>query len=202
MIRFWETGHKIRLATILAVLCAATAVCCRAQTGVVAASGRSVVAPSPTRHDKSLPEPFASILPKIKAKSRIPVLLPSDLAQPASGAKHAVIEKASDKEYAIILFYKVGIGDAGFAAFFQAQRDPDEDLQAPPNVREVELSHGLRGFFRPVGCGGSCAPANIWWRKGRVLYQIHIAFPSTLREIDQQKAIIAVANSAILAGPR
>jgi hypothetical protein len=64
-----------------------------------------------------------------------------------------VIEKASDKEYAIILFYKVGIGDAGFAAFFQAQRDPDEDLQAPPNVREVELSHGLRGFFRPVGCG-------------------------------------------------
>jgi hypothetical protein len=113
-----------------------------------------------------------------------------------------VIEKASDKEYAIILFYKVGIGDAGFAAFFQAQRDPDEDLQAPPNVREVELSHGLRGFFRPVGCGGSCAPANIWWRKGRVLYQIQIAFPSTLRVIDQQKAIIAVANSAILAGPR
>jgi hypothetical protein len=118
MIRFWETGHKIRLATILAVLCAATAVCCRAQTGVVAASGRSVVAPSPTRHDKSLPEPFASILPKIKAKSRIPVLLPSDLAQPASGAKHAVIEKASDKEYAIILFVQGGHRGRWFRGVF------------------------------------------------------------------------------------
>src|SRR5580704_15385702 len=150
MIPFWETGHTIRLAFILAALCAASAVCCRAQTGVVAASGRSVVAPSPTRPDTSLPEPFASIVPKIKAKSRIPVLLPSNLPQPVSGATHAVIEKASDKEYAIILFYMLGIGDAAFAAFFQAQRDPDEDLQALPNVRKVELSHGLRGYFRPV----------------------------------------------------
>ena len=112
-----------------------------------------------------------------------------------------MIEKASDKEYAIILFYKLGIGDAGFAAFFQAQRDPDEDLQALPNVRKVELSHGLRGYFRPVSCGGSCAPANIWWRNDRVLYQIQMVFPSTLRESDQQRAITAVANSAILADP-
>ena len=130
------------------------------------------------------------------------MILPSDLPQPISGAKHAVIEKVSDKEYAVILFYKLGIGDAGFAAFLGAQRDPDYDPQDLGNIRKVELTHGLLGYFRPVSCGGSCAPANIWWKDGRVLYQVQIEFPSNLREGDQQKAITMAAGSAILAGPR
>jgi hypothetical protein len=197
-----ETGNKVRLATILAVLCAASAVCCRAQAQVEAARTRSVVAASPTRPAESLPVALTSLLPGIQAKSHIPVILPSDLPQPISGAKHAVIEKASDKEYAIILFYKLGIGDADFAASFGAQGDPDYDPQDLGNIRKVELTHGLLGYFRPVSCGGSCAPANIWWKDGRVLYQIQLGFPSTLRESDQKKAIIAAADSAILGGPR
>jgi hypothetical protein len=130
------------------------------------------------------------------------MLLPSELSKPISGAKHALVERASDNEYAIILYYELGIGDAGFAASFQAQGDPDYDPQDLGNVRKVELSHGLLGYFSPVSCGGSCAPANIWWKNGRALYQIQLSFPSTLRESDQQKAITAAANSAILAGPR
>jgi hypothetical protein len=196
------TGNKIRLASIVAVLCAASAVCCCAQAQVEAAPPPSVVAASPTRPAKSLPEPLTSVLPEIKAKSHIPVILPSDLPQPISEAKHAVIEKASDKEYSIILFYKLGIGDAGFAAFLGAQGDPDYDPQDLGNIRKVELAHGLLGYFRPVSCGGSCAPANIWWKDGRVLYQIQLGFPSTLRESDQKKAITAAADSAILGGPR
>jgi hypothetical protein len=197
-----ETGNQIRLVTILAVLCAASAVCCRVQAQVEAAPTHSVVAARPTRPAKSLPEPLTSVLQEIKAKSHIPVILPSDLPQPISGAKHAVIEKASDKEYAIILFYKLGIGDAGSAAFFGAQGDPDYDPLDLGNTRKVELAHGLLGYFRPVSCEGSCAPANIWWKDGRVLYQIQLGFPSTLRESDQKKAIIAAADSAILDGPR
>src|ERR1700691_4647947 len=105
---WFETGSKIRFATILAVLCAASSVCCCAQARVDAAPTRSAVAASSTRPVKSLPEPLTSVLPEIKAKSHIPVILPSDLPQPIRGAKHAVIEKASDKEYAVILFYKLG----------------------------------------------------------------------------------------------
>jgi hypothetical protein len=197
-----ENGSKTRLAVILGVLCAASAVCCRAQAQAVAAPIRSVVAARPTRSAKSLPEPLSSVLPEIKAKTLVPVILPSDLPQPISGARHAVIEKASDKEYAIILFYKTGIGNADFAAFFGAQADPDYDPQDLGNIRTVELAHGLLGYFRPVSCGGSCAPANIWWKDGRVVYQFQLGFPSILRESDQKKAIIAAADSAILGGPR
>jgi hypothetical protein len=186
--------------TVLAILCAAQAIGCRAQAGVEPAPTRSDVASSPRRPAKSLPEPFASVLAEIKAKSRIPVLLPSQLSQPISGARHAVVERASDNEYAITLYYKLGIGDAGFAGSFEANGDPGYD---PRDLGEkVKLSHGLLGYFRPVSCGGSCAPANIWWKDGRILYQIQLGLPSTLREGEQQKAITAAADSAILAGPR
>jgi hypothetical protein len=130
--------------TVLAVISAALAVGCRAQAAVEPAPNHSDVSSSPTRPAKSLPEPFASVLPEINAKSRIPILLPSELSQPIRGAKHAVVERASDNEYAITLYYELGIGDAGF----------------------------------------------------------QLGFPSTLREGDQQKAITATADSAILAGRR
>jgi hypothetical protein len=110
--------------TVLAILCAAQAIGCRAQAGVEPAPTRSDVASSPRRPAKSLPEPFASVLAEIKTKSRIPVLLPSELSQPIRGAKHAVVERASDNEYAITLYYKLGIGDAGFAGSFEANGDP------------------------------------------------------------------------------
>jgi hypothetical protein len=161
---WFETVNKIRLATVLAVLSAASAACCRARVQADAAPTRSVVAATPTKPAKSLPELLTSVLPEIKAKTHVPVMLPSDLPQPVSGAKHAVIEKASDKEYAIILLYKLGIGDAGFAAFFGAQGDPDYEPQDLGNIRKVELTRGLLGYFRPVSCGGSCAPASIWWK--------------------------------------
>ena len=199
---WFETVNKIRLATILALLSAASGVCCRAQVQVEAAPTGSVVAARPTMPPKSLPKLLTSVLPEIKAKTHLPVMLPSDLPQPISGAKHAVIEKASDKEYAIILLYKLGIGDAGFAAFFGAQGDPDYEPQDLGNVRKVEMAHGLFGYFRPVSCGGSCAPANLWWKDGRVMCQIQLGFASTLRECDQKKAIIAAADSGILGGPR
>jgi len=130
------------------------------------------------------------------------VLLPSELSDPFGTAKHAVVEEISDDEYAIALYYELGAGDAGFAAWFGARSNPDFGPQNIGNIRKVKLSHGLVGYVRPVSCGGSCAPANIWWKYGRVLYQIQLRFPSTLREGDQQKAIIAAADSAILAGPR
>jgi hypothetical protein len=185
--------------TALVVLFAALAVGCHAQAGVEPPPTRSGAPSSPTGAAKSFPEQFASVLPEITAKSRIPVLLPSKLSKPISGAKHSEIESVSDNEYAIALYYELGIGDAGFAAYFGAKDNPEFD---PHGLRKVELSRGLFGYFRPVSCGGSCAPANIWWKDGQVLYQIQLKFPPTLREGDQRKTIIAAADSAILAGPR
>ena len=150
----------------------------------------------------SLPDVFLSVLAEVKAKTRVPVLLPTELPKPFSDAKHASVDKATADQYGVSLYYELDAGDAGFAAAFEATNDPRYSPRELGNVREVKLATGINGFFRPVNCGGSCAPANLWWEEGAVLYQIQLKLPSTLREKDQQGIITAVANSAILAGPR
>src|SRR5215469_10929774 len=121
-----------------------------------------------------LPEALASVLVEIKAKSHVDVLLPSELSQPVAEAKHANVDSASEDEYAISLYYELGVGNAGFAASFAAKAHPDYGPKDLPNVEGVKLSDGLIGYFRPVSCGGSCAPANLWWEEDRILYQIQL----------------------------
>lgn len=152
--------------------------------------------------DRSLPDVFVSLVPELKAKTRVPVLLPSKLPKPFNDAKHASVDEATADEYAIDLYYELNAGNAGFAALFGATKNPDYSPQELVNVREVKLAGGITGFFRPVSCGGSCAPANLWWRQGTVIYQIQLKLASSLREKNQQAIITAVASSAILAGPR
>jgi len=150
----------------------------------------------------SLPDIFVSVLAGVKAKTRVPVLLPTELPRPFSDAKHASVDKATADEYAVSLYYELGVGNAGFAASFEATNNPHYSPRELGNVREVKLAGGITGFFRPVSCGGSCAPANLWWEQGAVLYQIQLKLPSTVRGKNQEGIITAVASSAILAGPR
>ena len=151
---------------------------------------------------QSLPEGFASSIRAVKAKTRVPILLPSTLPDPIGKAKDTVVEGVTEDSYAISLYYELGIGDAGFAANFTAQAKPHYAPEDLGNVQRTALAQGLIGFFRAVSCGGSCAPANLWWQQNGVLYQIQLELSSTMAERDQLKALTAAANSAITAGPR
>jgi len=150
----------------------------------------------------NLPNGLSSALTEVKTKSHVAILLPSELPQPFADAKYATVESASENEYAISLYYKLNAGDSAFAALFSADSQPNYGPKDIPNVREVKLSHGLVGYFREVGCGGSCAPANIWWEEDHVLYSLQLRLRPDLSDQKQQREMIAVANSAILAGPR
>jgi uncharacterized protein YecT (DUF1311 family) len=152
---------------------------------------------------QSLPEGFASAVRAVKAKTRVPILLPSALPDPIGKAKHTVVQREAKDGYAISLYYELGIGDAGFAAYFSGAANPGSSPQELGNESEVKLARGLRGFFTPISCGGSCAPANLWWESGGIMYQIQLELPYSLNEEDlQKKTMTEVANSAILAGPR
>jgi hypothetical protein len=151
---------------------------------------------------RSLPDVFVSVLAEVKGKTNIPVLLPTELPRPFIDAKHAMVQKATSDEYGVSLYYDLDMGDAGFAAFFAARNNSFYSPRALPEVRQVKLTRGIVGFFWPVSCGGSCAPANLWWEQGGTVYQIQLKLPSALGERKQRKIITAVANSAIQAGPR
>jgi hypothetical protein len=149
-----------------------------------------------------LPDIFVSVVDKVKAGTTLPVLLPTKLPRPFTEAKHVVVGKGSANEYTLTLYYELNAGSAGFAASFSATKDAKYSPRELGNVREVKLANRVLGFFRPVSCGGSCAPANLWWEQGAVLYQIQVKLSSTLPEKEQLGIIAAVADSAIKAGPR
>lgn len=154
------------------------------------------------QNEKPLPKLFASVLAKVKAKAEIAVLLPSKLPPSISTARYASADTVTKSSYSISVYYQLGMGDAGFAALFAADAHPGYGPQDIPVDSKVKLSHGVTGYFRSVSCGGSCAPANLWWEENGVLYQIQLSFSSDYPDSKQQKQIVAAANSAILAGPR
>ena len=57
----------------------------------------------------------------------------------------------------------------------------------------------LGGMFSPVSCGGSCAPANLWWQQNGLMYQIQIKLESRSAERDQEKILVETANSMVTA---
>jgi hypothetical protein len=107
----------------------------------------------------SLPDVFLSVLDGVKAKTKVGVLLPSELPKPFSDAKHAKVDKATADEYVVSLYYELDAGNAGFAASFQATNNAHHSPQELGDVCEVKLATGITGFFRPVDCGGSSIAA-------------------------------------------
>src|SRR5689334_959987 len=114
---------------------------------------------------------FTPALVQIHSKTPVPILLPSKLpfAIPESGIKLASGEVRKDG-YFISLYYSAD-ANASYAAGFGGSTLilQGRDL---PNSARVALSDGRTGIFRPVSCGGSCAPANLWWEQDGVMYQI------------------------------
>jgi len=114
-----------------------------------------------------------------------------------------MVDTDSECEYRITLYYKTGAEDAdSLAASLAAKAHPDFSPKDFPNVAKVKIPHKLVGYFRPVSCGGSCAPANPRWPEERILFGIQLKFSPDLLQSNQRATITALANSAILAGPR
>lgn len=64
-----------------------------------------------------------------------------------------------------------------------------------PNTTKVELGNGTAGTFRPVSCGGSCAPANLWFEIGNYQYNVQIKMSSDTPKNEQLSALLVMANS-------
>jgi hypothetical protein len=139
---------------------------------------------------------FTHALEQIQSKTRIPILLPSKLpsAVPESGIKLASGEVRKDG-YFISLYYTED-GNASYAAGFGGSTFILQDRDVTNSAR-VALSDVRTGIFRPVSCGASCAPANLWWEQNGVMYQIQAQLGPGMPERDQQKILVEMANSTV-----
>jgi hypothetical protein len=154
-----------------------------------------VAAPAAAREiDHDIPAAFAGVLPGVKAKTKVPVLLPDrmpfddmELFAGGSGRKRSW-------ELSLAGAPDCGGANACFVASFTAQRGG-----RPFGTRKVRLRGGRTGRFQPLSCGASCAPPSISWRQHRAVYSIQAKIGTKRTE---RRILVRMANQAIRAGRR
>jgi hypothetical protein len=138
---------------------------------------------------------FKPALASIRGQTQIPILLPTKLPSVIRvGDIKLAFGEVRGNGYWISLYYAELGSDGTYAAGFSGSRDAFAGL---PNTRQVVLANGLVGTFRAVSCGGSCAPANLWWEQNGVTYQIQIKLLSTMSENEQERTLVETANSTV-----
>jgi hypothetical protein len=141
-----------------------------------------------------LPDLFANVLPRVKAKTNVPVLLPQRYV--SDSKKNVPTGRASKRAYTLSIgaIRHCGGATACFIADFAAKRGAK-----PSFTRKVRLVGGRTGYFKPLTCGASCSPPMLEWRQGGVLYWIQ-AHAGTAKQ--EKRRLVRMANSAIRHGAR
>jgi hypothetical protein len=143
-----------------------------------------------------VPHKFRKLIPKVKEKSGLPVLLPQKI-WPAGVSPSKVYPSGTATEHGYFLELDFAKGCNGANACFLASFSGDRDGKFSFK-RKVKLSHGIVGRWRPIACGASCAPAFIQWKEFGVLYEIENKAVGK----NQKRWMQKLANSAIQHGPR
>jgi hypothetical protein len=145
-----------------------------------------------TQHEPS--RIFETAIDEIRNKTDIPIMLPWKLPWLDNPEYiKLALGRIRDDGYFISLYYDEPGTGATYAAGFGASKNIYRDL----SKRRVRIAGGVVAQFRPVSCGGSCAPANLWWEQNGVQYQIQIRFSSAEKEEVQQSILIETASSFV-----
>jgi len=137
---------------------------------------------------------FRPALDQIRSQTHLPILLPTKLPSNLreNDIKLAVGEIRKDG-YFISLFFADPGSNANYAAGFGASSRVFREST------NTVLANGRAAIFRPISCGGSCAPANLWWEQNGVEYNIQVKLRSNMRESDQRRILVETANASVSA---
>lgn len=86
-------------------------------------------------------------------------------------------------------------------AEIHGQKKQEPEVEKRRGMRRVVLRDGTPGWFSPVSCGGSCAPATLYWQTSRASYWLQMRLPSTVSKSDQLRQLVDAVNSSELVLP-
>jgi hypothetical protein len=125
----------------------------------------------------------------------VPTILPKDLL---TSATMVVRGSGTGTGYDLSLFHDDESGYAGLMASFLGSQAGATDPLESRHSKPVPLANGTKARYRPMSCGGSCAPASLSWRTGTAEYTIQLKLNSRLTEEQQIAALLEVANTMVL----
>jgi hypothetical protein len=139
-----------------------------------------------------VPATAAKTIASVKRHTTVPVLLPDSLVTDVDKLYASGGATRRGWDISLAAAPRCGGATACFIAGFSARR-----ATTLPGGTRVRLRGGVPGVYRPMSCGASCAPANLWFRRRGVVYQFQFQPLHAAR-----RTMVALANQALKAGPR
>ncbi|MDO8184580.1 hypothetical protein Q5424_13285 [Conexibacter sp. JD483] len=133
----------------------------------------------------------------IERHTTVPVLLPDEVLIDVPNG-HGIEQKWSANRPGWQISLGIGPRCGGANACFVGQFTGTRGGRLAFRSR-VRLHGGVIGRYKPSTCGASCSPPEIQWKLRDVLYDVQ--FRAAGSGTDKQK-LVAIANSALAAGPR
>lgn len=134
---------------------------------------------------------FKSILPKLKQKTQIRILLPKFI--PESDGKNPIyanIESATPKNYEISLAFSPDCYGASACRLGAVTAEAVTRKTPRLTGKRVSLSKGITAYFVDFTCGAGCSDATLTWRQEGVQYVVGL-------KAGDRTSLIKMANSAI-----
>jgi hypothetical protein len=143
-------------------------------------------------HSVNLPQRFAHTLPKVKAHTSVPILLPQQFPSDFRRVFPSGVGHRRSWSLGLGAIRKCGGATACFVADFEGRRGGRASGRT-----KVALARGRTGWFTPLSCGASCSPPSISWHERHATFSIQANVPN-----HDRRRLVAMANSAIRHGPR
>jgi len=134
---------------------------------------------------------FKSILPKLKQKTQIRILLPKFIPESdGENPIYAIVETATPKKYDILLGFSPDCS-GGTACRLGVLSAQAVTRKTPRLIgKPVSLVKGITGYFVNFTCGANCSDATLTWRQQGVQYTVGL-------KAGDRTSLVKMANSAI-----
>jgi hypothetical protein len=142
----------------------------------------------------AVPDLLAAQVRRAKARGTVAVLLPDTIRSEHRRLYPGGRVRPSGHELELGAARDCRQATACFVAVFSAERAGRLE-----GGRRVRLRGGRSGRYTPGRCGASCSAPRIQWLRGDVLHTIQARVGTARTE---RAELVAMANSAIAAGPR
>lgn len=194
---------------LLFVVCLALLVC---TTATEVQATKALVSVTQLAQAASQPIPqqvLSSTISKLKAKTRVPLKLPTQIPQEEYPLYITVNTATSDQyeltigtdsdcsggnycRYGTISGRKITPSTPSVEEEYAFLNDPtyQPSVRSKEKMGKIALANGTEGYFIPYVCGASCDDSKVIWEQGGYRYLVGI-------KAGDKKSVVEMANSAI-----
>lgn len=133
---------------------------------------------------------FSSILPKLKAQTKLLILLPTYIPSDEPNPIYALIETVKPSEYQIMLAFTKDCTGGNACRLGGVSGEIVTPKISPITGNPVSLANGITGYFVNASCGANCSDATLTWEQNSGRYTIAIKAGS-------MTTLVKMANSAL-----